>query len=177
MKHFHIGIVISVSVLLSACAPGPMGAKRYQPYSSTDAAVIYTQVNEKHQGLVYLQRYTKESDCYEKAETIYISNNLLDGASKRLLESRIKPNEYWSIYVIDNSQSMRRYSSVAFIPEAGKRYVGVDARGVVEIPQDLPVSQNDDLDKIYDMYKDHLAKHWNVREGVCKFWFAKVMGA
>jgi len=177
MKALHAGIIISASIVLTACAPGPMGTKRYQPYTSADAAVVYTQVNERHQGLVYLQRYTKENGCYEKAETIYISNNLLDGASNRLLESRIKPDEYWSVYVIDNSRNMRRYSSVAFTPEAGKHYVAIDSQGVVEIPQDLPVSQNDDLDKIYEAYRDHPAKHWNVREGVCKFWFAKLMGA
>lgn len=177
MNYLFSGIIICIALLTSACAPGPLGAKRYQPYTADDASVLYTQVNEKHQGLVYLKRFNKENDCYKEVETIYISNNFMEGAVNRLFESRIQPNQYWSIYVMDNSNGVQTYSSVAFIPEAGKRYVGIDYRGVVEIPQTLKISDSDDLDKIYENYKDKPAKSWNVRDGVCKFWFAKLMGS
>ncbi|MEB7585669.1 hypothetical protein NGC36_10310 [Serratia rubidaea] len=177
MNYSFSGMIICITMLISACAPGPLGTKRYQPYAATDASVIYTQVNEKHQGLIYLKRFIKESDCYKEVETVYISNNLMEGAVNRLFESRIKPNQYWSIYVMDNSSGVRSYSSVAFVPEAGKRYVGINYRGVVEIPQELKISDSDDLDEIYEKYKNKPAKQWNVRDGVCKFWFAKLMGA
>lgn len=177
MNYLYSGIIVCIALLTSACAPGPLGAKRYQPYAAADASVVYTQVNEKHQGLVYLKRFIKENDCYKEVENIYISNNFMEGVVNRLFESRIQPNQYWVIYVVDNSNGVRSYSSVSFIPEAGKRYVGIDSRGVVEIPQELKISDSDDLDTIYDNYKNKPAKQWNVRDGVCKFWFAKLMGA
>ena len=168
---------LGLSLLITACTPGPVGTKRYEPYTGADGAIIYTQVNEKHRGLVYLQRFTKEGDCYKDAELIYISNNLMEGAVNRFLESRIAPNQFWSLYVMDNSSGRQILTQTAFIPEAGKHYVGIDYQGVVEVPQDLKLSASDDLDKVYELYKDKPAKSWNIRNGKCKFWFAKLMGS
>ncbi|MFV0264013.1 MAG: hypothetical protein ACK5JN_16515 [Kluyvera sp.] len=154
-----------------------MGTKRYEPYTGQDAAVVYTQLNEQHQGLIYFQRFAKEGDCYKDQELIYISNNLMEGKVNRFYESRIRPNTHWSLYVMNNSSGHQITTQTAFIPEAGKHYVAIPYQGVVEVPQDLKLSGSDNLDKIYEQYKDKPAQTWNVRNGVCKFWFAKMMGA
>lgn len=177
VRHFYSGIVVGLALLASACAPGPLGTKRYDPYTGQDAAVVYTQLNDQHQGLVYFQRFAKEGDCYKDQELIYISNNLMAGKVYRFYESRIRPNQYWALYVMDNSSGRQIVTQTAFIPEAGKHYVAIPYQGVVEVPLDLKLSGSDNLDKIYEQYKDKPAKPWNVRSGVCKFWFAKLMGA
>lgn len=177
MRHLYSGMVVGLALLATACAPGPVGTKRYQAYSGQDAAVVYTQLNEQHHGLIYFQRFTKAEDCYKEQELIYISNNLMEGTVNRLYESRIRPNDFWSLYVMDNSSGHQIATQTAFIPEAGKHYVAIPYQGVVEIPQDLKLSESDNLDKVYEQYKDKPAKKWNVRDGVCKFWFAKMMGA
>ena len=46
MRHFYSGIVVGLALLASACAPGPLGTKRYDPYTGQDAAVVYTQLND-----------------------------------------------------------------------------------------------------------------------------------
>ena len=99
------------------------------------------------------------------------------GKVHRFYESRIRPNQYWALYVMDNSSGRQIVTQTAFIPEAGKHYVAIPYQGVVEVPLDLKLSGSDNLDKIYEQYKDKPAKPWNVRSGVCKFWFAKLMGA
>lgn len=175
-KLYFASMTAVISLLLAACTPGPMGTKRYQPYGGSDAALIYTQVNERHSGLYYLQRFVKDGECYKDAELIYISNNFMDGSTNRLIESRIQPEQYWSLYVMDNSSGRQMLTQTAFVPEAGKHYIAIDYKGVVEIPKDLQPSASDNLEQIYDKYQDKPARTWNIRDGRCKFWFAKLMG-
>lgn len=176
MNRLHFcTMAVAASLLLSACTPGPLGTKRYQPYTKSDAAVVYTQLNEKHTGLAYLHRFTKVDDCYEDAELIYISNNFMDGSAPRFMVSRIQPNQYWTYYVMSNASGRSIISQIAFIPEAGKHYVAMSYQGVVEVPEKLELTASDDLDQIYEQYKDKKAKAWNIRDGRCKSWLSKML--
>lgn len=175
MGCINIHFVVALIFIITACTPGPVGTKRYQPYTGVDSAIIYTQVNERHRGLVFLQRFEKNGDCFEEADMIYISNNFMDGGLHHFMESRIQANKYWSLYVLDNSSGRQILRRTAFIPEAGKRYVGIDYQGAVEIPQELKISSEDDLDEIYTKYKNKQAMAWNLRSGQCKTWIGKLM--
>lgn len=168
-------IAITAALMISACTPGPMGTKRYKPYTGSDAAVVYTQLNTTSSGLFYLERFSKEDDCYKSAERYYISNNFMTGdTTNHLIENRIQANQNWALYTTNNSSSHIFSSFTAFIPESGKRYVAIASEGVVEIPDDLKLSDSDNLAKVYEQYKGKQAKIWNVRNGRCKFWFAKL---
>lgn len=39
---------------------------------------------------------------------------------------------------------------------------------MVEVPQDLRLSESDNLDKVYEQYKDKPVKKWNVRDEGCR---------
>lgn len=178
MRKFTLGaLLVAGAFLLSACTPGPLGTQRYQAYTGSDATVIYTQANKAHQGLFYFQRYNKEGDCFNSAEMIYISNNMLDGVVDRLFTSRLKGDQYWTLIVQDNSSGRMWIHETAFFLEKGKHYVAISSRGAVEIPADLNITSQDDLDKVYDRYKDKPAKPWNLRRGICKSWLSKAMGS
>ncbi|URN98714.1 hypothetical protein NB069_18930 [Leclercia adecarboxylata] len=98
----------------------------------------------------------------------------MDGGLHHFMEIHIQANQYWAVYVLDNSSGKQVIRRTAFISETGKRYVGIDYRGVVQIPQGLKVSDEDNLDEIYEKYKVNQAVHWNLRSGRCKTWVGKL---
>ncbi|PVZ79327.1 hypothetical protein C9426_34075 [Serratia sp. S1B] len=52
-----------------------------------------------------------------------------------------------------------------------EHYVAVSYLGAVEVPQDKQFSTSDNLEKIFEQYKDKRAKFWNIRSGKCKSFF------
>lgn len=176
MRKFSLSALAVVgALLLSACTPGPLGTQRYTPYAGEDASVLYTQANKHHQGLFYLQRYNKVGDCFDRAETIYISNNMLDGFVHKLFTNRLKGDQYWALWISDNSTGRLWSYQTAFFLEKGKRYIAISGKGAVEIPADLNITNQDDLDTLYQQYKDKKARPWNIVRGQCQSWLSKAL--
>ncbi|URN98715.1 hypothetical protein NB069_18935 [Leclercia adecarboxylata] len=49
---FLIGIA-ALEFIIIGSTPGPVGTKRYQPYTGDDSAIVHAQITSRHPGFFY----------------------------------------------------------------------------------------------------------------------------